>query len=181
MSVCEYPQPSASGGCGLPALPQQGRFAPWEVMDDKMARRGHKIRLKSLSLQPPVGRGYVRQNTVSIMFGFRGVFNRKPRQFEYRPRYYDPEQERREQRKKELLGADYRERYKSDEERQANYVPGKYVRESMIVRRGIGSSAKIGSAARMRLVIVLILLGLAVWWLFGTDSITNFFAKWLGR
>ena len=115
------------------------------------------------------------------MFGFRGVFNRKPRQFEYRPRYYDPEKERREQRRKELLGADYEDRYKSEDEKKAGYVPGKYVRDSMIVRRGIGTSAKNNSSTAMRLVIMLILFGLAIWWIFGTDSINDFFVKWLGK
>ena len=36
------------------------------------------------------------------MFGFGEVFNRKPRQFNYRPRYYDPEKEARERRRAEL-------------------------------------------------------------------------------
>lgn len=36
------------------------------------------------------------------MFGFGEVFNRKPRQFKYTPRYYDPEKEARDKRRAEL-------------------------------------------------------------------------------
>ena len=38
---------------------------------------------------------------------------RKPRQFEYKPRYFDPEQEAREARKREVLGADYQKAYEN--------------------------------------------------------------------
>lgn len=115
------------------------------------------------------------------MFGFRGVFNRKPRQFDYKPRYYDQEQERREQRKRELLGADYQEKYKTEEQRKADYVPGRYLRDSIKVRRGIGSSAKDNSSMGLRIVVIIIALALAAWWLLRTDFIANFFVKWLGE
>ena len=35
----------------------------------------------------------------------RFFYTPKPRQFDYRPRYYDPEKEAREKRREELLGA----------------------------------------------------------------------------
>ena len=38
---------------------------------------------------------------------------RKPRQFEYKPRHFDPEQEAREARKREVLGADYQKAYEN--------------------------------------------------------------------
>ena len=114
------------------------------------------------------------------MFGFSGVFNRKPRQFDYRPRYFDPEQERREQRKRELLGVDYKEKHMTEEERKAAYVPGKYLRDNIKVRRGIGTSARNNSSAGLRVVVIVILLGFAAWWVMRTDFFTNFLTKWLG-
>ncbi|MDR2935987.1 MAG: hypothetical protein LBU80_01405 [Rikenellaceae bacterium] len=73
------------------------------------------------------------------MFKFSFFHTPKPRQFNYRPRYYDPEAEEREQRKKELLGEDYADAYKTPEERaqsQREYHPGQYVNEVRI-RRGV--------------------------------------------
>ena len=67
------------------------------------------------------------------------------------------------------------------EERMKEYVPGKYVRESMIVRRGIGTSAKNNSSTVMRLVIMFVLIGLLIWWVLGTDFFNDFFEKWLAK
>ncbi len=71
---------------------------------------------------------------------------RKPRGFNYQPRYYDPEAEAREERKKIVLG----EKYKSPEERvreasgekgpDPNYVPGSILREHVAARRGAHAS-----------------------------------------
>ncbi len=74
---------------------------------------------------------------------------KKPRGFNYIPRYYDPEAEAREDRKKIVLGERYRtpaER-KRDEARAAgeevgaeNYVPGNFLREHIAARRGAHAS-----------------------------------------
>ena len=114
------------------------------------------------------------------MFGFNGVFGRKPRQFDYKPRYFDPEQERREQRKREVLGADYQDKYMTEEERKAGYVPGRYIRDNIKVRRGIGTSSRSNSSAGLRVVVIVILLGLAAWGILKTDFFTDFLTKWLG-
>lgn len=58
------------------------------------------------------------------MLGFKG-FGRKPRQFEYKPRYWDPEAEEREARRRMLLGDDYAE---------GEYRPGMYIREKRLLR-----------------------------------------------
>lgn len=58
------------------------------------------------------------------MFGFTG-FGRKPRQFEYKPRHWDPEAEEREERRRILLGAEYGE---------GVYKPGMYIREKRLKR-----------------------------------------------
>ena len=57
---------------------------------------------------------------------------RKPRGFNYAPRYYDPEKEAREERKKIVLG----EKYKAPDEDSKDYVPGSYIRLSVSARRG---------------------------------------------
>ncbi|MEG1607152.1 MAG: hypothetical protein RR931_06140 [Mucinivorans sp.] len=41
------------------------------------------------------------------MLGFSFGGTRKPRQFEYKPRYWDPEKEAREERRRQILGEDY--------------------------------------------------------------------------
>ncbi len=61
------------------------------------------------------------------MFGFGGVFGRKPRQFNYRPLYYDPEKEAREQRRRELR----MERGAEEEPADETYVPGSIIRGRM--------------------------------------------------
>ena len=58
------------------------------------------------------------------MAGFIG-FGRKPRQFEYKPRYWDPEAEERETRRRMNLGDDYAE---------GEYRPGMYIRERRLLR-----------------------------------------------
>ncbi len=74
---------------------------------------------------------------------------RKPRGFNYIPRYYDPEAEAREERKKIVLGDRYRT--PAQRERDAalaagkdvpdeNYVPGAFLREHISARRGAHAS-----------------------------------------
>jgi type VI protein secretion system component VasF len=78
---------------------------------------------------------------------------RKPRGFNYTPRYYDPEAEAREERKKIVLGEKYRSparrareeaaekaRTAGDspaESAAAEYVPGAYLREHIAARRNV--------------------------------------------
>lgn len=117
-------------------------------------------------------------------FGFGGVFGRKPNQFTYRPRYYDAEKEAREQRKRSVLGDDYAEKYMTDDEREQerqSYKPGAYIRNSMMQRRGIERSPRRNNTTFRRLVIIIVLLALAAWWLVNTDSLDNFFIRWLGK
>ena len=52
-----------------------------------------------------------------------GLFSppkRRPNQFNYIPRYFDPEKDRREQRRRELRGESYTD--------DTPYIPGKYIR-----------------------------------------------------
>ncbi len=118
------------------------------------------------------------------MFGFNGVFGAKPRRFDYKPRYYDQEQEAREQRKREVLGDDYADKYKTEEELQAGkkaYKPGTYIRNSAMERRGIERSPRNNSGRTQRLiVIVLVLVALAVW-LMSSNGIDDFFTRWLAK
>ena len=56
----------------------------------------------------------------------RFFYTPKPRQFDYRPRYYDPEKEAREKRREELLGA--------RPATEGEYVPGDMLRRRRIQR-----------------------------------------------
>jgi hypothetical protein len=106
---------------------------------------------------------------------------RKTRGFNYVPRYYNPEAEERENRKRIVLGEKYRtpEQRARDEARAAgkdvaedNYVPGSLLREHVAARRGNSGA---GEAMRKRrrkthslpvLVGILVLIGLIVWMLY---------------
>lgn len=60
------------------------------------------------------------------MLGLSGLgLGRKPRQFEYKPRHWDPEAEEREARRRMILGDDYAE---------GAYKPGMYIRERRMLR-----------------------------------------------
>ena len=115
------------------------------------------------------------------MIGLGRVWGRKPRQFDYKPRYFDPEKERREIRKKQMFGVDHDERHLCDEERRAAYVPGKYLHSSIKTRRGIGST-KVQNKRKsgLALMLVLVVIGLATWWIVTTDIIRIFLERWLG-
>ena len=56
----------------------------------------------------------------------RFFYTPKPRQFDYRPRYYDPEKEAREKRREELLGA--------RPATEGEYVPGDMLRRRRMQR-----------------------------------------------
>ncbi len=118
------------------------------------------------------------------MFGFNGIFGAKPRRFDYRPRYYDLEQEAREQRKRDVLGDDYADKYKDEEQLEAEkkaYKPGAYIRNSAMDRRGIERSPRNNGGRTQRLVIIgLVLVALAAW-LMTTGSIDEFFTRWLAK
>ena len=86
----------------------------------------------------------------------------KPRQFDYKPRYYDPEKEAREQRRRELLG-------ERDITTDDDYVPGDLLRHRKMQRMiaADNSSAKRKkSSSFILLIAVLVLLVLAVAWVF---------------
>jgi hypothetical protein len=93
---------------------------------------------------------------------------RKPRGFNYSPRYYDPDQEAREERKKIVLGEKYRspaERAREAaglEGRDPEYVPGSYVREHAAARRGNAHAADVMRRRRRKTRSVYVLLGMLV-------------------
>lgn len=90
---------------------------------------------------------------------------RKPRGFSYKPRFYDPDAEEREERKRVVLG----DRYESKSE--AEYVPGSLIREHVSSRRGGVADAmrkrRKKTASIPILVAVLVVIGYLVWrWYF---------------
>ncbi len=100
---------------------------------------------------------------------------RKPRGFNYTPRYYDPEAEAREERKKIVLGEKYRSpaQRASEEKGQgdAEYVPGSYLREHIAARRG-AHAAEIMRKRRRKsrsvpvLIGMLVVIGLIIWMMY---------------
>ncbi len=105
---------------------------------------------------------------------------RKPRGFNYRPRYYDPDAEAREERKKIVLG----EKYRSPAQRERDaaqaageqvepekYVPGSILREHVASRRG-SHAADVVRRRRKKthsipvLLGMLALIGLIVWMMY---------------
>ena len=73
--------------------------------------------------------------------------------FRYTPRYYDPEKERREQRRRELHGT-------SSETDNTEYTPGQYIRTQREARRA--SARTSGGGKRMPSMAVLMILALVV-------------------
>jgi hypothetical protein len=71
--------------------------------------------------------------------------------FRYIPRYYDPEKERREQRRRELHGT-------SSELDNAEYQPGQYIRTQRDARR----AAKQGNEGKQKMPSTILLMLLAV-------------------
>lgn len=102
------------------------------------------------------------------MLGFTFFGNRKVRQFEYRPRYYDPEKEEREERKKALLGEDYKDAYKKEGEagEKEEYRPGQYIHQ-LHVRRGIiarrQQAEKKQTRMRRFIILLVLLVALGIW------------------
>ena len=91
----------------------------------------------------------------------RFFYTPKPRQFDYRPRYYDPEQEAREKRREELLGV----RPSGD----GAYVPGEMLRRRRMQRMmeseaGAARRARKKKGSMLFLLVVLAALVVAVAW-----------------
>lgn len=105
-----------------------------------------------------------------------GAFKvRKPRGYDYKPRYYNPEQEAREERKREVLARNMAEKGLSCEESEGaghseggrkEYQPGQYIGE-MRMRRGISSARKFERRKMnlTRVIIFVVLMLIAVWYL----------------
>ncbi len=108
---------------------------------------------------------------------------RKPRGFNYTPRYYDPEAEEREQRKRIVLGDKYRTPAQRARDEAAaagetegapaeEYVPGSFLREHIAARRGSAHAADVMRRRRKKtrsvpvLIGMLIIIALIVWMLY---------------
>ena len=97
------------------------------------------------------------------MIGFGSLGHRSARQFEYRPRYFDPEKAARDERRKQLNGSDGEV---SDPDKV--YRPGQYIRMNMYARRGIGTSneSKDTSGILKRIIMFIIAsFGIGMVWL----------------
>lgn len=99
------------------------------------------------------------------MIGFSGLgLGRKARKFSYKPRYWDPEQEEREERRRAILGDQYQD---------GQYKPGMLIREGRL--RRMQTSSKMQNKSRstiIRTAIFVILVFAALY--FFTDLASNF-------
>ena len=86
------------------------------------------------------------------MLGLGSLGHRSARQFEYKPRYFDPEKAARDERRKQLNGD------VDSDDSEKPYRPGQYVRMSMYARRGIGvaNSSKESSGILKRVIMVIV-------------------------
>lgn len=111
---------------------------------------------------------------------------RKPRGFNYTPRYYDPEREEREERKKIVLGTKYRSPKELAREAAMaasagegagsvgadEYVPGAFLREHVAARRGSTHAADVMRRRRRKsrsipmLIAILAGVALLIWILY---------------
>ena len=99
------------------------------------------------------------------MLGLK-AFRQKPREFNYRPRYFDPEKEAREERKRELLGDDAVDGSHDDSK---EYRPGQYIR-SRGMRRGTMYEKHKGKtrnqwSASVRIIAIVALLAFLIWFI----------------
>lgn len=109
------------------------------------------------------------------MIKFTAFRTQKPRQFEYMPRHYDPERERREERRKELRGSHAQPLPESE------YKPGEYVRRSAMGRRGMdrSMSTRHNPKRPLRLVIILVMLIVITWALINSNAFAAFMGRFL--
>ncbi len=90
---------------------------------------------------------------MKVRFGYTA----KPRKFEYKPRYYDPEKEAKEKRRDELLGP---KAGPSGRE----YVPGEIIRSRMGARHDALRQRRSGKGKTVVLIIaVMALIAAAAW------------------
>lgn len=93
----------------------------------------------------------------SVMAKF--FYRKQARQFEYKPRYYDPEKEAREKRRDELLGA---------RPTDGEYVPGSIIRAQTSARREgtIEDRRRKQKSTNLKLVVLLGLIVLVIFFMF---------------
>lgn len=102
---------------------------------------------------------------------FGGHYNRKPRQFEYRPLYYDPEKEERERRRRIMkLRKDIEEAGEQGDE-ALEYEEGQ-TRAGDIIRRKFGADREFRAEMErqrkrknLRTIVLIFILMLAMFWI----------------
>ncbi len=101
---------------------------------------------------------------------FGGHYNRKPRQFEYRPLYYDPEQEERERRRRLMkLRKDIEDAAEGGEVKEYEEEP---TRAGDIIRRKFGADREFRAEMErqrkrrnVRTIALIFILSLAMIWI----------------
>lgn len=101
------------------------------------------------------------------MFGLH-TFWRKPRKFTYRPLYFDPEQEARDERRRQLLGDEAADEFAA-ESAAKEAAPGSYIRGRMTARRNLSTTdrEKRTRAMQRRVIFLVLLVGIGLYFIFG--------------
>lgn len=100
------------------------------------------------------------------MIGFSAFKTAKPRGFQYVPRYFDPEKDAREHRRRELLGDDACDQGSEGDRKE--YKPGQYIGD-LRIRRGIMANDNRRKSARVnktRIFMLVAIVLLILWWLY---------------
>lgn len=88
----------------------------------------------------------------------RFIYKKEPRQFNYKPRYYDPDKEALERRKEELLGA---------RPSGGEYVPGAIIRSKAAARQANPTASRSARKGRpLRTIAMVVLIGLIAYLIF---------------
>ena len=93
------------------------------------------------------------------------ALNRKPRQYSYKPVFHDPEQEVRDQRRAESM-----------QEKDDNYVPGKYIKSQRSMRIMGLDAPKMVRPDRLRIlvrVVIFIFIAIVAYLIVSSDVITK--------
>ena len=99
------------------------------------------------------------------MFKFTAFKTQKPREFKYRPRYYDPEKEAREERRKELRLMRGLPDEPSVGVENKGYIPGQYI-ESRRSHRVATQRQTSSTGAKLKLLMLIGAVAVLLYWIF---------------
>lgn len=102
------------------------------------------------------------------MFKFVAFKTQKPRSFNYKPLYYSPEKEAREERRKELLSQRgiFEDDSKTGGKDSNEYRPGQYIASKRQSRVESSYDKSRGNSSKIRLLALVVIVCLLGYWIF---------------